>query len=84
MEELIGAASDSAVRETSDHAQSGPEGWVAEQPQPNDLTNKTLSLGERTHSTFRLDDTDLSRWPLQIDATPAADDFGRIVRLAGE
>ena len=43
-----------------------------------------LARDESACSTFRLDDADLSRWPLQIDLPPAAEEFGRIVRLAGE
>ncbi len=43
-----------------------------------------LSSNESARSTFRLNDADLSRWPLQIDPPPAAEEFGRIVRLAGE
>ena len=35
-------------------------------------------------SPFRLADPDLGRWPLQLDEPPAADEFGKIVRLAGE
>ncbi len=48
-------------------------------PPHDDAPNSDRSL-----STFRLDDADLSRWPLQIDPPPAAEEFGRIVRLAGE
>ncbi len=35
-------------------------------------------------SPFRLADPDLGQWPLQFDEPPAADEFGKIVRLAGE
>ena len=35
-------------------------------------------------SPFRLADPDLGQWPLQLDEPPAADEFGKIVRLAGE
>ena len=48
-------------------------------PPDDDVSDSVRSL-----STFQLDDADLSRWPLQIDPPPAAEEFGRIVRLAGE
>lgn len=35
------------------------------------------------HSAFRLVDPVLSNWPLILDAPPATDDFGQIVRRAG-
>ena len=35
-------------------------------------------------SPFRLADPDLGQWPLQLDEPPSADEFGNIVRLAGE
>lgn len=35
-------------------------------------------------SPFRLEDPELGRWPLEMDEPPAAEMFGRIVRLAGE
>ena len=76
LQELLRDTSDSAVRGTS-------ETLVRGSPDPAHAATEGLSNG-RTLSTFRLDDPELRVWPLHIDAPPTAEEFGRIVRLAGE
>ena len=50
---------------------------------PADL-EKHATVLEWSDEGFRLNDPDLAVWPLALDAPPPAEDFGHIVRLAGQ
>ena len=51
---------------------------------PSDLEKNATVLQWNTDRGFRLADPDFAAWPLKLDAPPSADDFGQIVRMAGQ
>ena len=61
-----------------DKSQELPRGFS-----PADL-EKHATVLEWTEDGFHLNDPDLAVWPLALEVPPPADDFGRIVRLAGQ
>ena len=61
-----------------DKSQELPRGFS-----PADL-EKHATVLQWTEDGFHLSDPDLGAWPLALDAPPPAEDFGHIVRLAGQ
>ena len=61
-----------------DTSQELPRGFA-----PSDL-EKYATVLQWTEDGFRLEDPDLSVWPLALEQPPPADEFGQIVRLAGQ
>ena len=61
-----------------DKSQELPRGFS-----PADL-EKHATVLQWTEDGFRLTDPELAVWPLALEAPPSADDFGHIVRLAGQ